>query len=103
MITKRQVPGFGYIGGNKHPIEKVYEVWPYILEGLNVNAVPHLVGKARIRGDIIEGIELGVTLHSRERKLIFSDGGFVYFVIPVIPGEGVDGAYLRLMKALGVL
>lgn len=102
MITGKQMVDLGDMGFKVDPLERLYELWPDIMEGENT-AFPHLVGKARVGTGTLEEMELGVSLHSRRRELLFSDEGFVYFVIPVFPDEGVEGAYLRLMRSLGVL
>ncbi|NJE03373.1 MULTISPECIES: hypothetical protein [Thermococcus] len=64
-------------------------------------AVPHLVGILELMGDRITGMEVEVVFHDMERRLTFRDDHRVYFLVPVNPLEGVEGAYLRLQEVLG--
>ncbi|NJE10240.1 hypothetical protein E3E25_04785 [Thermococcus sp. MAR1] len=62
-----------------------------------------MVGTAKVEDGHIGRIDMGVSFHDAPLEVKFSDEGDVYFVFPIDPQEGVEGAYLRLLKLLGVL
>jgi hypothetical protein len=93
-VVNAVITGIGF----QNPMEKLYELWPSIAEAISINAVPHLVGKASA-----EGLDMNVVLFTEPRELIFDDEEGRKFIVPLDPREGVEGAYIRLIKALGAI
>ncbi|WP_258084460.1 hypothetical protein [Thermococcus thermotolerans] len=83
-----------------NPFEYLYMLWGYLSKPPE-NAIPHIVGTLEVIGDRITEMEIEAVFHDRERQLVLKDGYRVYFLVPVNPLEGVEGAYLRLQEILG--
>ncbi len=82
------------------PFERLYAIWGPVMEMSGREGVPHLVGTIEVTGNSVTGIELSVVLHSQERHLSFREGNMIYFIVPLNPQEGVEGAYLRILDVL---
>ncbi|ASJ12411.1 hypothetical protein [Thermococcus thioreducens] len=83
-----------------NPFEYLYRLWGYLSKPPE-NAIPHLIGTLEVIDGRITEVEIEVVFHDRERPLVFREGHRVYFLVPVNPLEGVEGAYLRLQEILG--
>ncbi|ALM74830.1 hypothetical protein TBCH5v1_0877 [Thermococcus barophilus] len=61
----------------------------------------HLVGKAKLRGNVIVDIELSAVLYEKSFEMKFRDKDEIFFVLPFDAETGVEGAYLRIIEAIG--
>ncbi|WP_297477607.1 hypothetical protein [Thermococcus sp.] len=86
-------------GWDLDPFEELQRVWNAISEGSKLG-VPHVVGRATVRGGVVSGLELSVILHEEEREYSFRDGDDVYFMVPAKPEEGIEGIYVRMNRQL---
>jgi len=82
------------------PFGHLYALWGNVMELSGEEGVPHLVGALELSGNSVVGIELDVVLHSQERRLSFRDENRIYFILPLDPREGVEGAYLKILDVL---
>ncbi len=83
-----------------NPFEEIYSLWGKISDNPRDGSVAHLVGYVDTNDGSVGDFEMDVVFHSGERWLSFREGNRVYFVVPVNPREGVEGAYLRVLKVL---
>ncbi|MBP1910920.1 hypothetical protein [Thermococcus stetteri] len=93
-VVNAVIAGIGF----QNPMEKLYRLWPRIAEALSISAVPHLVGEASA-----EGLDMDVVFFAEAKELIFDDEEGRKFIVPLEPRGGVEGAYIRLIKALGAV
>jgi len=82
------------------PFGELYRLWNAITEGSQVG-IPHVIGRARVVDGKVSGLEMSVTLHGKEEYLSFRDGDDVYFVVPAIPQDGIEGVYFKIHRAIG--
>ncbi|NJE00826.1 hypothetical protein [Thermococcus sp. JdF3] len=83
-----------------NPFELLYRAWPDVAKIEGEMAIPHLVGNLRISAGRVVGFEVRAVAHERPTELVFADGNEVLFILPVRAGDGVEGAYLRIVEAL---
>jgi len=91
-----------YVMWSVNPFNMLYQIWHEINSGAKFG-VPHIVGTVKVDGSRIVEMEIEAVPHAREIKLIFAEENRIYFLIPIRVEEGIEGAYLRLIKALGVV
>ena len=83
-----------------NPFEELYKLWNAITEGAQLG-IPHIVGRARVVDGKVSALEMSVTLHGKEEYLSFRDGDDVYFVVPAMPQDGIEGVYFKIHRAIG--
>ncbi len=84
-----------------NPIEKLYELWPEVSEITRIGALPHLVGIVRTFKDNILALEVEAIAYESPTELIFADGDDIYFLVPINPKDGIEGAYIRILELVG--
>ncbi len=84
-----------------NPLDILYQLWPEIVKKSG-GCTPHLVGTAKTGKEGFIELRTEVVCHEKQSELVFSESDVTYFVIPVNPGDGVDGTYLKMLRSLGV-
>ena len=82
------------------PFEELRRLWQAINDGSHIG-VPHIVGRASVVNGKVSGLEMSVILYETEKEYSFRDGDDVYFMLPAIPEDGIEGIYVRLNRLLG--
>ncbi|WP_297069178.1 hypothetical protein [Thermococcus sp.] len=105
MNTRAASNGSGlYVSWAVNPFEPLYKIWPDMARIDNEDAVPHLVGNLRLSSGGIVDFEVSAVAHEKPTRLLFRDGNEVLFILPINVGDGVEGAYIKILEILeGVL
>lgn len=83
-----------------NPLERIYQLWPEIMEATKFNSIPHVVGEMKIQAKTITDIRMDVVLKETPDELVIVEDDMVYFMFPVEVTSGVEGLYLKLLSIL---
>ncbi|ASA77443.1 hypothetical protein [Thermococcus sp. 5-4] len=101
MNTRVVSNGSGaYVSWVVNPFEPLYKIWPEVARIGNGEAIPHLVGTLKLSTKGVVDFDVRAVAHEKPTELVFSDRNEVLFILPVKVEDGVEGAYLKIMKSL---
>ncbi|HIP75196.1 MAG TPA: hypothetical protein EYH13_03460 [Thermococcus paralvinellae] len=83
-----------------NPLERIYQLWPEIMEATKFNSIPHVIGEMKIQAKTITDIRMDVILKENAEGLVIVENDTIYFMLPVEVTSGVEGLYLKLLSIL---